>query len=332
MVKRLRLPDYNYDFDTNTGLFIRWGKDKETDPQYSPIGPEILDIEVTTICNGTNGKLCQMCYKSNNPIGKNMSLETFKLIIDKMPKTLLQLAIGADSEATSNPDLFKMMEYCRFKDIVPNITVANITEETAKILASLCGAVAVSNYDIDICKRSISYLHKYGLKQINVHQCVATELLDNCYDIMDEAKNIPGLNAIVMLSLKQKGRGKNFNPLPYHLFKDMIDYAMNKKIPIGFDSCTAHKFLKYVNESGNDELKKLAIFVEPCESMLFSTYIDVDARCWPCSFATNTKDYLTGIDMLSVKDYMTDVWNSEQMIRWRKELLENTRKCPIYNI
>jgi MoaA/NifB/PqqE/SkfB family radical SAM enzyme len=135
-----------------------------------------------------------------------------------------------------------------------------------------------------------------------------------------------------MLSLKQKGRGKNFNPLPYHLFKDMIDYAMDKKIPIGFDSCTAHKFLKYVNESGNPELMKLAVFVEPCESQLFSTYIDVDGTVFPCSFSPNTPGWETGIDLLTAKDYMTDVWNHERMEVWRTGLINNGRKCPLYNI
>lgn len=78
--------------------------------------------------------------------------------------TTLQIAFGADSQATANPDIWKMMEYCRKNNVVPNITVADITEDTAVRLASLCGAVAVSHYQTDICKRSIGFLHKHGLK------------------------------------------------------------------------------------------------------------------------------------------------------------------------
>ena len=332
MIKRLRLPEYNYDFDTQTGLFVRWGKTREEDPQSSSIGPEIADIEVTTSCRGSGGQLCNFCYKSNNPNGKNMSFETFKIIFDKLPKNLTQIAFGADASCEANSDLFQMMAYCRTNNVVPNITVADISEHTAERLANVCGAVAVSHYQTSVCKRSIELLHKHGLKQINVHQMVSEETLDNCYTIMDEAKNIPGLNAIVMLSLKQKGRGRNFSPLPYHMFKDMLDYALANKIPIGFDSCTAHKFLKYVNESGNEALMKLAVFVEPCESMLFSTYIDVDGVAYPCSFTPGTPGWEKGIDVVACKDYMSDVWNNERMEVWRSGLIGNERRCPLYSI
>ena len=73
-------PDYNFSFMKSNGFFQRWGKTKKHDPQFSPIGCEILDIEVSTICDGG----CPWCYKGNTKNGKNMSLETFKLILDKM--------------------------------------------------------------------------------------------------------------------------------------------------------------------------------------------------------------------------------------------------------
>ena len=151
--------DYKYIFNKDNGNFMRWGKTPKDDPNYSPIGGEILDIEVTTQCNGINGKLCPFCYKSNTPDGKNMSLDTFKSILDKMGVQLTQVAFGADSEASSNPELFQMAEYCREKGVVPNITVANISDETADRLASVMGAVAVSRYDDkDACYDSVKKL------------------------------------------------------------------------------------------------------------------------------------------------------------------------------
>jgi len=85
VLKKFRSTEYNFTFDTVSGFFARWGKNKEDDPSYSPYGPEILDIEVSTICHGINGKPCVHCYKSNTGVGKNMTLETFKTILDKMP-------------------------------------------------------------------------------------------------------------------------------------------------------------------------------------------------------------------------------------------------------
>ena len=146
-VKCVRTPDYNYDFDKQTGFFARWGATKEDDPDFSKLGPEILDIEITTSCAGPAGNPCPFCYKANTPKGDNMSFETFQAIFNKLPRTLNQVAFGADATLTSNPDIWKMFDYCRNNDynqVVPNITIAHITKETAERLASVCGAVAVS--------------------------------------------------------------------------------------------------------------------------------------------------------------------------------------------
>ncbi len=154
--------EYNYIFNKNNGFFARWGKTKKDDPQFSPFGPEILDIEITTICNGIPNKEnkispCKFCYKSNTKNGKNMSFEILKKVLDKFDKKILtQIAFGVDASATSNPDLWSMMKYCRSQGIIPNITVADISDETADKLVSVCGAVAVSRYENkDICYNSI---------------------------------------------------------------------------------------------------------------------------------------------------------------------------------
>ena len=161
--KYLESPNYNYKFDLRTGTFYEWGATKEENPTGCPFGPTILDIEITTICNGPTcsipgselfGKTipCNFCYKSNGPVGTNMSFETFKKILDKMPKdsnghhVLTQVAIGGSACAETNPDLWKMMEYCRENKVIPNITVADINPETAEKLVGVCGAVAVSAY------------------------------------------------------------------------------------------------------------------------------------------------------------------------------------------
>lgn len=85
----MMLPGYNYVFDEKTGYFVRWGKTMDDDPQFSPIGPEICDYEVSEICS----QGCGMCYKSNTKTGRNTSFEEFKATIDKMP-SVLQVAFG----------------------------------------------------------------------------------------------------------------------------------------------------------------------------------------------------------------------------------------------
>ena len=251
-LKMVRSEGYNYLFRKDNGVFMRWGKTKEEDPNFSPFGSEILDLEATTVCPGvpglpdSNGNMvespCRFCYKSNTKNGKNMTLDTFKAILDKFPKYngihfLTQVAFGADSNATSNPELFDMMAWARKCGVIPNITVANISDETADKLVSVCGAVAVSRYaNKNICYDSVKRLTDRGLSQTNIHQMVSLESFDQAMETLHDRLTDPRLakmNAIVLLSLKQKGRGVSFNRLPDEKYKQLIDFALENKIPVG---------------------------------------------------------------------------------------------------
>lgn len=329
---------YNYLFRKTDGFFMRWGKVREDDPQFAPF-PEILDIEVTTKCSGIPNidgiKVpCKFCYKENGPIGENMSLETFKTILDKFPNGLTQIAIGADAEATSNPDLFKMMEYARSKGIIPNITVANITDETADKLASLCGAVAVSRYaNKNVCYDTIKRLTDRGMKQINIHMMVSQETYQMCLETIKDRVSDPRLakmNAIVFLSLKKKGRGERFHPLETEKYNAMVEKALDAGIAFGMDSCSAPKFLKAI--AGRPDAKKMETFVEPCESSLFSSYINTEGKFFPCSFCEGAGDWKEGIDVTACEDFTKDVWNHPRVLEFKKKLLNCQRNCPVFEV
>jgi len=137
---------YNFIFDKENGFFIRWGAKKEDDPDMSPIGPEILDLEISS--GGDCAGKCPFCYKCNGVEGEethNMTFNEFKTIFDKMPKTLTQIAFGI-MNITTNSDFFKMMEYAKENGVIPNYTChgLDMTPELADKTAKLCGAVAVS--------------------------------------------------------------------------------------------------------------------------------------------------------------------------------------------
>lgn len=332
--------DYNYIFNKVNGDFKRWGKDYEDDPTYSPIGGEILDIEVTTICRGINGQLCSFCYKSNTPNGKNMSFDTFKTIMDKMGKQLTQIAFGADSEATSNPDLFKMADYCRSIGVVPNITVANVSDEIADKLVNVMGAVAVSRYsDKNVCYDSIKKLTDRGMTQCNMHFMISEETYDACMETLSDIKTddrLSKLNAIVLLSLKKKGRGVGYNKLSSEKYNNIVKYCMDNDIRFGMDSCGAKKFLDSVKDHPNYENFK--IVCEPCESTAFSQYIDVDAKYFPCSFCEGADDWDEGIDVVKCDNFLKDIWYNDRVKKFRHKLTNNcnnchkARECPIYDV
>lgn len=336
--KCVRSDEYNYIFNPNTGFFARWGATTEDDPQFAPF-PEILDIEVTTKCDGPGGKLCKFCYKANTPTGENMSLETFKGIIDKMKPTddclgITQVAIGADAHCTSNPDLWDMMRYCRESKIIPNITVADISDETADNLAELCGAVAVSRYDDkDLCYNSIQKLVSRGMDQVNIHQMISNETFEQAKETIrdyNEDERMQGMNAIVFLSLKKKGRGVNHTPLTVEQFKELVDMALDANVPIGFDSCGAHKFLESVKD--HELYDDFVVHAEPCESTLFSSYINTAGEFFPCSFIEGIEGWEEGISVVDAEDFHKDIWLNERTHEFRCELLECGRNCPKFEV
>lgn len=336
-IKRVRTPSYNYDFDDVTGKFSRWGETEADDPQYSPIGPELIDIEVSTICHGINGKPCPHCYKSNTGIGENMSLETFKTIFHKLPKSILQIAFGL-GDLTANSELLEIFWYCRDHGVIPNVTINGwgLTDEWAFKLAEVCGAVAVSRYDDkNICYDAVEKLTNAGLKQVNIHQLVAEETYENCMETIRDIgtdSRLKDLNAIVFLSLKKKGRGEGFTRMSQEKFNSIVSYCLDNWLRFGFDSCSSEKFLSFLNrhpkyDPTKDQLKQN---VEPCESTLFSMYVDVKGRIWPCSFCEGFIP-LGGRYVTTSKDFLSDIWYGN-FKTFRHLLTENCRSCPLYEV
>lgn len=343
---------YHYIMDMNNGFFVEWGETLDDDPEMAPAN-NILDIEVTTQCSGpgnylhdqygsktvTESGVCPFCYKANLPVGKNMSLDTFKKVIDKMPLTLTQIAIGADAHLDQNPDLWDMMDYANSKGIAVNITCANIDDETAKLLSQKCKAVAVSRYkDKNWCYDSVKRLTDYGMHQINIHQMISQETFDIAKETINDVKTDPRLaklNAVVFLSLKTKGRGEKFHPLSQEQFKELIDLCREKGINYGLDSCSAPKLMKALK--GDPDYEKVFEAVMSCESTLESAYVNVDGEYFPCSFTEGEEGWEQGIPVVKTKDFIENVWNNKRTKEFRKKLCASTdenrcRNCPLFNI
>ena len=331
-IKGFRSPGYNFNFNMKTGEFARWGTTFEDDPEYSKVGPEIADIELSTICH--NG--CTFCSKSNTLVGKNMSLETFHKVFEALPVTLTQIAFGL-GDIDGHPDLWKIMEICRINNVIPNITIngSRMTKEYYDKLAKLCGAVAVSYYDEDICFNAVQKLTDRGMTQVNIHALLSAETYNKCIHLLNSNDpRIEKLNAIVFLCLKQKGRGESLHQVKFDDYKKLVDIALQSGKGFGFDSCSAPMFLKAVKES--PDYNKYYQMSEPCESACFSAYVNVEGKFFPCSFAEGTPGWEDGIDLLKCKNY-TDFWNHPKTVAFRNKLISNKdcnncRQCQIYKI
>jgi len=344
-VKMFRSKNYNFNFNLENGKFARWGVTKEDDPKVAPYGPEILDLEISTICHGINNKPCAHCYKSNTGVGDNMSFETFKTIFHKIPKTLTQIAFGI-GDIDSNPDMWKMFDYCQTNDyntVVPNVTINgwNLTDEYADKLANLCGAVAVSKYNPkDICYDAVKKLTDRGMEQVNIHMLLATETLDTCFEVVDDMCNDPRLeklNAIVFLYLKPKGKRNRLTILnDVDKYRSLVDYCIEKNIRFGFDSCSAPMFLRSVKDRPN--FKMFDMMAESCESSCFSSYINTEGRYFHCSF-TEGEDGWEGIDVVNCNDFLADIWYGPETLKFRNSLLTqhheispSCRECPVFKL
>ena len=262
-----------------------------------------------------------------------MTFNTFQNILDKFPETLTQIAFGI-GDLDANQELWEMFSYCRKKNIIPNITIngTGLNEEMASNLVKYCGAVAISHYEDEICFNGVKLLTDKGLKQVNIHKLVAKETIESCYSLLEATKNdsrLEKLNAIILLGLKKKGERNNFNILPYSDFRELIKHALDNKIRIGFDSCSANKFMEAIKDNSEYEIYKM--MSEPCESSCFSLYINVEGIAFPCSFLEG-EPICEGINILSVKDFFKDIWYNERIDNFRRNLLKINRNCPYFKI
>ncbi len=329
--KRITTDGYNMVFDKRDGTMLRWGTTHNDDPQLAPLGPEILDLEVST--GDCSGK-CSWCYKSNTvDNGKHMSLDAFKIILSKVGKQLTQVAFGI-TDADSNPDFPSMLIHCREQGVIPNYTTSGIgmTDELIALTAEVCGAVAVSVYphNRNSAYDTIDRLLLAGIEQTNMHLLYYQENLSFVHEVLwDVGRGDISPHAVVLLALKAKGRGDNLTPATHEQFSELVDNAMIHDVPLGFDSCSAPKFERWAKENDKEDL---LVYSEPCESGLMSSYINIEGNFYPCSFVEGTKDWERGISVLNCDDFLNDVWYSPRVLGWRERLLGNCRNCPVFEV
>lgn len=341
MHKLLRYPfraiysqSYNSVLDMRTGFFHRYGRTKNEEPKWCQFGPEIADIEISTgDCSGG----CPHCYKSNVASnGKHMSERTFQSILEMLPDTVGQIALGV-TDPDRHPQLVDILRACREYDIVPNLTVSAPgcrQLSTISAIRNLAGAVAVSVYEHVGLEESVRLIEQ--LSEMNIHRTenplqVNVHLLyhkDNIAFVKRAMDALAGVRfrAVVLLGLKPMGLAKDMAPATYEQFAEIVSHGLARGFALGSDSCSAHKFLRYAEEHPGLDIRRE--WIEPCESSLFSIYIDVDGIAYPCSFSVGKVD---GVEMLTKPDFVY-VWTSQPFAEFRKKLLENDRHCPLYEI
>ena len=329
--------DYNYVFDKTNGFFARWGKTKEDDPIVAP-SCEIADIEI--VQGKCLGK-CPFCYKCNNITNdrKYMTLETFKIIFEKLPKTLTQIAFGI-TDIYANPDFFKIMEYTRSQGVIPNYTTHGIDLDQHAVTetARLCGAVAVSVVQKEKSYDAIKAFTDAGMKQCNVHFMLSQESYDKLFEFLYDVKHdsrLAKMNAVVMLQYKDKNPHAKFHSLlDIGKYQEIVKYCEDNNIKYGMDSCSAGIFIKSIENHPNRV--QLEQCVDSCESTRMSFYCNTDGIAYPCSFSEGVDEWVDGINLLEIKDFQKEFWYADKVVAWRNKLIGTMKNgcahCPIYNL
>lgn len=369
--KALRSTNYNFFFNKKDGYFIRFGKgdytkplkkpttkeieiylmwcniwkekfniqefiaDLQTDGSLDSTAIEIVDWEISEKCNMG----CDFCYKSNVAHeGKNLSFDDFKKVFHKLPPSVITIAYGIGSISLC-PDLWDILRYTRENDIIPTITInGDATEEDLDKLSSVVGACAVSVYDKEKSYNCIKGLTDRGLEQCNIHAVISDETYEKTLEILSDIKTdhrLSKLRALVMLSLKEKGRSiGRFHQLSQEKFDTLFQYAIDNNIGCGFDSCSAAKAFNFIDR--NPQYEYMREYIEPCESGgIYSSYINVDCEYFPCSFAEGVGEWSNGLSVINCDDIMKDIWFNEKTKKFG-EMVRKCRSCnqgcPIYDI
>jgi radical SAM protein with 4Fe4S-binding SPASM domain len=337
--KILKSENYNFMFNKQNGFFARWGKTQEDDGDLGLGICEIADIEIAEICEGVPGiGPCAFCYKSNTGNkGENMSLDTFKKIFHKLPASVTQIAFGCGT-LRKHPEMWDIFRYSKENGIIPNLTInGDVDDHEFDKIAELCGACAVSIYDKELSYDSIKKLTDRGMQQVNIHYMISEETYEKAFEIMDDMRTDPRLSkmkALVLLSLKTKGRSVGrYHQLGQEKFTTLTNYAIENNVSIGFDSCSAQLFMRAVKGHPNE--KQFEQSAEPCESTLYSLYIDVKGDFYPCSFSPGTTGWEKGISVIDCNDFLEDIWFNEKTRKFSEGVIKcrNCKQsCSIFEI
>ena len=163
---------------------------------------------------------------------------------------------------------------------------------------------------------------------INIHWVLMEENYEDTFKLIDELKKderTQKLNALVFLAYKPKGRNAGkFNSIKdASKYQKLMEYAKEKGVNIGFDSCSCPVVFKASRE---EDFEYISTVGEPCESTLFSSYINVNGDFYPCSFTEGEPGWETGISVLEAENF-NKVWKDPRVKAFREKLIHTSEKC-----
>ena len=154
--------------------------------------------------------------------------------------------------------------------------------------------------------------------------CVQDGLFGIPQDIVinvDGKIDLSRINAIVLLSFKNQGSGKDLDnwALTDNDVRLILPYLRDAKtkFKIGADSCLFCKIGRV-----DDFTKQEKLFTDTCESSRASLYIDCTMKLKPCSYSSEGS-----VDLRN--NTIIEGWNGQLFEDFRKKLKNDPYKCPL---
>jgi hypothetical protein len=249
---------------------------------------------------------------------------------------VLQLAMGI-TNLTTNPELLQICHFSQQMGITPNITCHGkdkVSDEFLKSLCECCGSIAVSRYDKNKTYDFLERLHYAGCRQTNLHVLVSEETFEDVMETMDDMANdkrLKYLGSLILLFLKQRGRGTDFHRISNDKMNIMFKTALDNNLNFGFDICCSHRFTNFIKKYDNQDLNIPQVY-DVCDSSRFSGYVNTLGEYCPCSFIEDNGMWLNGPNVFECKNFIDDIWNGPTQEEYRSILMGKNNTCLFYNV
>jgi len=275
-------------------------------------------IEPNNFCN----LKCPLCPTGAGLINRkpeNISFEDFKKIIDNLGPSVFHLRLWNWGEPLLNKKLGKMIKYAKSKKMFVN-TSTNSYFLNDKIINELIDSgldQLIVSLDGASEKTYNKYRKKGSFKAVVENLKKASELKKQKNTRFPEIK----LQFIVMKHNE-------------HEIQNVIELAKQTQVDTLFLKTVGvmhpklkkqiykylpknHAFQRYMLEES--EIKKIPLSSKVCDYLWSEITINVDGSIVPCCRDAQGKYILGNIK----KQKLSEIWNSEKMIDFRKKVLEN---------
>ena len=315
-------------FDTKTGVYVgsdvldENGKETGRDP-FMRSFPLLLDVGIMGTCSSVSS--CWVgCYQQGggNKVGKNMSLEFFKNIIDQLEGKTFSVALGGFGNPNEHPDFIEIVKYAYEHNVIPNYTTAGtkLTIEQIQATKLYCGAVAISWHRQPYTYSAIRRFLDAGMKT-NIHYVLGNDSIDEAIERLEDDDFPEGINAVMFLLYKPVGKVKQNNVLSPSDPRVKKFYSLiEEKHPFkcGLDSCHVPGLI-------NNTTKVMEQGISSCDAARFSMYVTPDGFALPCSFDTTNRNWAVDLKDKSIQN----VWDGEVFSKFRLYHGNSCKGCSL---